>query len=523
MDAAVRAAADGIRRIVEEHGPDAVALYVSGQLTLEAQYLANKLAKGFVRTSHIESNSRLCMASAGSGYKQSLGSDGPPGSYDDFDAADVFLVIGSNMADCHPILFLRMMERVRAGAKLIVVDPRRTATAEKADLHLTIAPGTDLALLNGLLHLIVEAGRIDAAFIAEFTDGWEVMPPFLADYDPATVARTHRPGRTGSAAGGRLDRSAGDWMTCWTMGLNQSTRGTWNTNAICNLHLATGAICRPGSGPFSLTGQPNAMGGREMGYMGPGLPGQRSLLVGADRAFVEDLLDLPAGTLRTHTNAGTVDLFERMAAGEIKACWIICTNPVASVPNRRIVIEGLEAAELVITQDAFVDTETNAYADIVLPAAMWTESDGVFVNSERDLTLLQAVVDALGDALPDWQLIAAVARELGYGEAFDYRSAEEIFEELRAAANPGTGLRPARHQLCPAARVLGAVARGRRAKSGRATRSATSTTGARAPRWSATTAPGRAWPSPPRTVVPGSTPGRICRPPNCRTRTTRSC
>lgn len=439
-DAAIAETARRLRSVLDTHGPDAVALYVSGQMTLEAQYLANKLAKGFIGTNTIESNSRLCMASAGSGYKLSLGADGPPGSYEDFAHADVFLVTGANMADCHPILFLRMMERVKAGAKLIVVDPRRNTTAAKADLYLRIRPGTDLALLNGLLHLLVENGHTDPEFIAEHTEGWEEMPAFLRDYAPAAVAGITGIPEDDIRRAARWIGEAGDWMSCWTMGLNQSTHGTWNTNAIVNLHLATGAICRPGSGPFSLTGQPNAMGGREMGYMGPGLPGQRSVLVDEERAFTEELWGVPPGTLRADgSGSGTVDMFRRMAEGEIKACWIICTNPVASVANRRTVIEGLEAAEFVVTQDVFADTETNAYADIVLPAALWAESEGVMINSERTLTLARRATDPPGEAWPDWRVIAAVARAMGYEEAFGYTSAEEVFAEITRAWNPRTG------------------------------------------------------------------------------------
>ncbi|MGV4926983.1 molybdopterin-dependent oxidoreductase (plasmid) [Streptomyces sp. BHT-5-2] len=439
VDEAIASVAGRLRAILDEHGPDALAFYVSGQLSLEAQYLANKLAKGFVRTHRIESNSRLCMASAGSGYKLSLGADGPPGSYQDLDHADVFLVIGANMADCHPILFLRMMDRVKAGAKLIVVDPRRTATAAKADLFLQIRPGTDLALLNGLLHLLVADGHTDEEFIAGFTEGWEEIPDFLADYPPDRVAELTGLAEDDIRQAARWIGTAGEWTSCWTMGLNQSTHGTWNTNALINLHLATGAICRPGSGPFSLTGQPNAMGGREMGYMGPGLPGQRSVLDDADRAFVEDLWQIPEGSLPTGAGRGTIEMFEQMAAGDIKACWIICTNPVASVANRRTVIAGLEAAELVVTQDVFAETETNAYADVVLPATLWAESDGVMVNSERNLTLVQGAVDPPGQALPDWQLIARVACAMGFADAFGYASAEEVFEELKQAWNPRTG------------------------------------------------------------------------------------
>ncbi|MCX5561399.1 bifunctional nitrate reductase/sulfite reductase flavoprotein subunit alpha [Streptomyces sp. NBC_00038] len=440
VEAAIAETARRLRAVIDEHGPDAFAFYVSGQMSLEAQYLANKLAKGFVRTNQIESNSRLCMASAGTGYKLSLGADGPPGSYQDFDRADVFLVIGSNMADCHPILFLRMMERVKAGAKLIVVDPRRTATAAKADLFLQIKPGTDLALLNGLLHLLNENGHTDPDFIAAHTEGWEAIPEFLVDCPPATVAELTGLAEADIREAARLIGSAGEWMSLWTMGLNQSTHGTWNTNALINLHLATGAICRPGSGPFSLTGQPNAMGGREMGYMGPGLPGQRSVLVDEERAFVEELWELPPGTVRKDgVGQGTIEMFQKMADGDIKACWIICTNPVASVANRKTVIEALERAEFVVAQDVFAETETNAYADVVLPGALWTETEGVLINSERNLTLAQPAVEPPGEAMADWRIIAAVARAMGYEKGFSYESAEEVFEEIKRAWNPKTG------------------------------------------------------------------------------------
>jgi sulfite reductase (NADPH) flavoprotein alpha-component len=438
-ETAITQCAKRLREIIDKHGPDAFALYVSGQMSLEAQYLANKLTKGFIGTNQIESNSRLCMAGASSGYKLSLGADGPPGSYEDFEAADAFFVIGANMADCHPVLFLRMMERVKAGAKLIVVDPRRTATADKADLFLPIAPGTDLALLNGLLHLIVENGQTDPHFIAEFTEGWEAMPSFLQQFTPDKVSEITGLPAEDIRTAARWIGEATNWMSMWTMGLNQSTHGTWNTNAICNLHLATGAICKLGSGPFSLTGQPNAMGGREMGYMGPGLPGQRSVTSAEDREFVEDQWGIRRGSLRTDVSDGAIDMFSRMADREIKACWIICTNPVATVANRKTVLAGLEKAELVITQDAFVQNETNEYADVLLPAALWTESDGVMVNSERNLTLFQKAVEPVGQALPDWQIIARIACAMGYSDSFSYDSAEEVFDEIKRFWNPKTG------------------------------------------------------------------------------------
>lgn len=439
MDEAIKTTAKRLKAILDEHGPNALSFYVSGQMSIESQYLVNKLAKGFVRTNNIESNSRLCMASAGAGYKLSLGSDAPPGSYQDFEHTDLFFVIGANMADCHPILYLRMMDRIKAGAKLIVVDPRRTLTAEKSELFMQIKSGTDLALLNGLLHLLVQNGHTDPEFIAQFTQGWEAMPEFLADYTPAKVATITGIPEDDIRKTAKMIGEAKNFMTCWTMGLNQSTHGTWNTNAICNLHLATGKICSQGSGPFSLTGQPNAMGGREMGYMGPGLPGQRTLLAEPDRVFIEDMWGIERGSISTKLGKGTVDMFERMAAGEIKACWVICTNPVASIPNRKIVIDGLQRAELVIAQDAFLDTETNRYADILLPGALWAETEGVMINSERNLTLMQEALPPPGEAMADWEIVAKVACEMGFADGFSFTSAEEVFEEIKRSYNPKTG------------------------------------------------------------------------------------
>ncbi|WP_428343048.1 molybdopterin-dependent oxidoreductase [Mycobacterium sp.] len=438
IDAAVDTVAQRLSAIRDKHGADAIALYVSGQMSIEAQYLANKLAKGYLRTQWIESNSRLCMASAGTGYKQSLGADGPPGSYDDFDTADLFLVIGANMADCHPILYLRMMDRVRDGAKLVVVDPRRTATAAKADFYLPVRPGTDLALLNGLLRLVRDAGGVDDEFVAAYTEGWEPLNALLDEYPVDLVADITGVDEADLRAVAELICGTKNWVSLWTMGLNQSTHGTWNTNALCNLHLATGAICRPGAGPFSLTGQPNAMGGREMGYMGPGLPGQRSALDPDDRTFVEERWGLDPGTIRAEGGTGTIDMYRKMAEGQIRAAWIICTNPVASVSNRASVIAGLQRAELVVVQDAFVGVETAEYADVVLPAALWAEADGVMVNSERTLTHCAPALSPPGEAMPDWQLICRVAAAMGY-DGFEFDSAAEVFAELTGFHNPCTG------------------------------------------------------------------------------------
>ena len=439
LDNALEQTAERLQKIITEYGPDAVALYVSGQLSMESQYLANKLAKGFLRTNNIDSNSRLCMASAASGYKLSLGADGPPGSYQDIDRLDCALVIGANMADCHPILFLRLLDRQKQGAKVIVVDPRRTATAEKADLYLQIKPGTDLALLNGLLRLLLDNGQVDKNFIAQHTEGWDELCAMLNDYPLARVAEITGLLEKDIGTAAKWIGEAPEVTTFWTMGLNQSTHGTWHTNAICNLHLATGKICRPGSGPFSLTGQPNAMGGREVGYMSHALPGQRVVTSEEDRAFIEKLWDVPAQTIGAKPGLDAVSLFQKLEAGEVKAVWIIGTNPVASMPNRQRVINGLQRAELVIVQDAYHPTETSRYADILLPGAVWAEAEGTMVNSERTITLMQPAVAPPGEARADWWILTQVARRLGFEKAFPYASASEVFDEIRATWNVKTG------------------------------------------------------------------------------------
>jgi sulfite reductase (NADPH) flavoprotein alpha-component len=439
MATALQTVATELRATIDQHGPDAVAFYISGQLSTETQYVANKLCKGFIGTNNIESNSRLCMASAASGYHLSLGADAPPGHYEDFEAADLFFVIGSNMADCHPILHQRMKRRLREGARLIVADPRRTATAADATLYLPVRPGSDLALLNGLLHLLVKMDCVNRDFIARHTEGWEELAVLLEDYPPQRVAELTDLAVDDLLQAARLLAEAPRTMTLWTMGLNQSARGTWQVNAVCNLHLATGQICLPGTGPFSLTGQPNAMGGREVGYMAAGLPGQRSVHDACDRAETEVLWGLPAQTLRPQAGLPAVDLFKAIEAGAVKALWIIGSNPSVTMPNRGRVIRALERASFVVVQDAYEPTETTRFAHVLLPGALWAEADGTMTNSSRMITRTPRAVPPPGDALPDWQIICEVARRMGYGAAFPYQSAEEIFVEIRRSANSRTG------------------------------------------------------------------------------------
>jgi sulfite reductase (NADPH) flavoprotein alpha-component len=296
-----------------------------------------------------------------------------------------------------------------------------------------------LALLNGLLRWLLDHGHADERFIQQSTEGWDELCELLKDYPLERVAELTglREKEIGMAA--KWIGESPEVTTFWTMGLNQSTHGTWHTNAICNLHLATGKICRPGSGPFSLTGQPNAMGGREVGYLSHALPGQRLVTSGEDRRFIEKLWGVPVGTIRPEPGLDAVSLFQKLETGEVKAVWIIGTNPVASMPNRQRVINGLQRAELVVVQDAYHPTETSRYADILLPGAVWAEAEGTMVNSERNITLMQPAVAPPGEACADWSILSQVARQLGFEESFPYATAGEVFDEIRETWNPKTG------------------------------------------------------------------------------------
>ncbi|MEM0966262.1 MAG: nitrate reductase [Verrucomicrobiota bacterium] len=432
------AVADRLRSILDESGPDSLAFYVSGQISTEAQYVANKLCKGFWGTNNIDSNSRLCMASAASGYKLSFGADSPEASYEDFDHADVFLAIGSNMADCHPILFQRVARRMKeSGARLIVVDPRLTSTAKAADLFLQIAPGTDLALLNGLLNGLIQRGCVDQRFIADHTEGFERVLAVVSKFPlEVTSELTGLPGASITAALDILCESD-KWMSLWTMGLNQSQRGTAHTSAICNLHLLTGQIGRLGSGPFSLTGQPNAMGGREVGYLAAGLPGQRTVTESADREFVSSVWGVPSEKIQAKPGPDAVEMFKRVKAGKIRALWVIGTNPVASMPKNGQVVQALKEVDCLIVQDVYEGNETSEYAHFLFPGALWAEAEGTMVNSERRITLMQKAVDPPGDARPDWELVCSVASRMGY-PGFGFGKASDVFEEVKRFRNERT-------------------------------------------------------------------------------------
>lgn len=423
------------RAIIDEHGPDAVAFYGSGQLTTEEYYIANKLAKGFLGTNNFDTNSRLCMASAVAGYKASLGSDGPPCSYSDIDEANCLLLIGTNSADCHPVLFKRLKQRKQEAPSevtIICVDPRRTETADFADLHLPIRPGTDIALLNAMLYVLLDENLIDREFIAQHTNGFSELLKTIKSYSPKTVESVCRVPECLIVEAALIFGKAERALSLWSMGVNQSAAGVNKNNAINNLHLVTGKIGKPGCGPFSLTGQPNAMGGREVGGLAHLLPGYRSVQNAHHREEVERSWGLPFGSISSEPGLPALEQFEALACGKLKAIWILCTNPAGSMPDTDMVTKALRQAELVVVQDAYHPTATSRLAHVVLPAAQWSEKEGVMTNSERRMTLMPKLVEPPGEALPDWQIIARFAAAMGFDKGFDYPTTEEIFAEYAA-------------------------------------------------------------------------------------------
>jgi assimilatory nitrate reductase catalytic subunit len=444
-NAALDIAADRFHRIIREHGPDAVGFYISGQLLTEDYYVFNKLAKGLIGTNNVDTNSRLCMSSAVAGYKLTLGADAPPACYEDLAQASVLFIVGSNTAFAHPILFRRIEDARRANPalKIIVADPRRTETAEAADLYLPILPGTDVALFNGMLHAMMWEGLTDPAYIAAHTSGFEVLRDRVRDYPPKEVARLC--GIEESAllqaarwfAGVRTDGSGtrAPTLSLYCQGLNQSSSGTMKNAALINLHLATGQIGKPGAGPFSLTGQPNAMGGREVGGLANLLSAHRDLANPEHRAEVARLWGVP--DVPSLPGKTAVEMFEAAADGEIKALWIACTNPAQSMPDQSTVRRALQRAEYVVVQEAFATTATCAYADLLLPATTWGEKDGTVTNSERRISRVRPAVSAPGEARHDWIIATEFARRLEQrlrpdaATLFPYANPEAVWNEHR--------------------------------------------------------------------------------------------
>ena len=421
-----------LRAIVDEHGPDAVAFYVSGQLLTEDYYAVNKLAKGFLGTNNVDSNSRLCMSSAVAGYAGAFGFDGPPPAYADIALADCFLLLGTNTAACHPILWSRIRDRQGEGAFIVCADPRRTQTAAKSDLHLPVRPGTDLALLNALLHVVERDGLLDDVFIARHTSGSEEALAVARDWTPTRASAVCGVDAALIEEAAHRFASAGSAMALWSMGANQSIVGTLKNRALINLCLATGQIGRPGSGPLSLTGQPNAMGGRETGGLANMLPGYRDVADAADRAAMEACWGLPPGAISPHPGLPAVALFDALEDGRVKAVWIMGSNPLVSLPDAQRARAALERAELVVVADPHHPTETSSLAHAVLPAAAWPEKEGTMTSSERRIGLVRGVLAPPGEARADWQIVAGLARRLGYGDAFAWPDAAAVFDEFAA-------------------------------------------------------------------------------------------
>lgn len=434
VDAAIGFAADELRRIVAESGPDSIAFYGSGQLLTEDYYALTKLVKGFLGTDNLDTNSRLCMASAVAGYKRAFGADAPPGSYADLDEAEVILLIGANVAECHPILFRRIEKRVAADpdrVRVIVVDPRRTETADLAHAFLPIRPGSDAALLAAMLRLAVVEGHCDKEFIAAHTEGFDDAWRAAEPWTPEAAAEICGVPASAIIEVARVFARSRRAMVLWSMGINQSTRGTVTNHAILNLCLATGNVGRQGSGPLSLTGQPNAMGGREVGGLTGLLPGHRHIDCAEDRAWIARRWGLPAARIASRPGATATEMFRALDEGRIRAIWIAATNPAVSMPDLDRVHRALRRAELVVVQDAFYPTDTARFAHVFLPAATWPEKDGTMTNSERVVTRVRRAIDPPGDARADWELFALLAQKLGFGDAFAWRDASEVFDEYR--------------------------------------------------------------------------------------------
>ncbi|MEM6550940.1 MAG: nitrate reductase [Planctomycetota bacterium] len=424
------------RRLLDihaDHGPDALALYGSGQLDTEASYLFTKLFKGYLGCNHTDTNSRLCMSSAVAGYVKAFGSDGPPTCYDDLDHADVFLIVGANMAANHPVLFNRVRRRrsLKATSRVIVVDPRRCKTAEYADLHLPVAPGGDVALLRLIAKRLLERGKVDRRYTDRSTEGMPVYEAGLEREDEAELLRAS--GVSDAAVEEAVDLIAAGsprLLSFYCMGANQSSRGTDKNSAIINLHLQLGAIGQPGAGPFSLTGQPNAMGGREVGYLSHQLPGYRLIANAGHRAAVEAGWGIKPGAINPEPGMTAIPMFNAAAAGDVKAMWIVCTNPVASMPDKHRVVAGLEKAEFVIAQDCMLDTETTRYADVLLPAAQWGEKSGTMTNSERLVMFSEKLIDPPGEAKPDWWVFAKIGQAMGF-DGFGFANSAAVWDEYR--------------------------------------------------------------------------------------------
>ncbi len=427
-DTAMDRAAAVFKSIIQKHGPDSVAFYVSGQCLTEEYYLVNKLVKGFIGTNNLDTNSRLCMSSAVAAYTKTFGEDSVPVAYADIELADCFMIAGGNPAWCHPILFRRMEQHKEQNpqVKIIVVDPRKTQTCSIADLHLQIKPGTDVVLYNAIGRRLIETNHADQFFVNQHTEGFAHYRRMVMDTPLRKAAEICGIELEDIKKAAKYIGDAKAYLSMWTMGLNQSAVGVDKNTALINLNLLTGQVGKPGAGPFSLTGQPNAMGGREVGGLATMLAAHRSLQDPAQRQEVADFWGVPGISEKPGRTA--TEIFKGLADGSIKAVWIMCTNPMVSLPNLNEVEKGLKNARFVVVQDISRRADTLAYADLVLPAAAWLEKEGTMTNSERRISFLPKAIDAPGEALPDVEILLRFARKMGF-HGFDYRQISEVYDE----------------------------------------------------------------------------------------------
>ncbi len=425
-DRALQHVADRFSQTIAQHGPDSVAFYVSGQMLTEDYYVANKLMKGFIGSANIDTNSRLCMSSSVAGHKRAFGSDTVPGTYEDIDEADLVVLVGSNLAWCHPVLYQRLLgARAARGTKIVVIDPRRTASCDGADMHLALEPGSDVALFNRLFSEIYDGGACDADFLRH-TSGYD---------ETLHTARIESGAATGLSeaeiiAFCRLWMQHEKVVTIYSQGVNQSTSGSDKVNAILNCHLATGRIGKPGCGPFSVTGQPNAMGGREVGGLANMLACHLELENADHSAAVRDFWGVPS--LPNKPGLKAVDMFQAAGDGRIKALWIIHTNPAVSMPEADAVRDAISECPFVVVSDITDQTDTARLADVLLPATAWAEKAGTVTNSDRTISRQRSVLPAPGQTRPDWHILAEVGRRMGFETGFQFASVAEIFREHAA-------------------------------------------------------------------------------------------
>jgi ferredoxin-nitrate reductase len=427
-DTALERTALVFKTIIEKYGPDAVGFYASGQCLTEEYYVLNKLVKGFIGTNNIDTNSRLCMSSAVTAYKMSLGEDSVPVCYDDIEATDCIFIAGANPAWCHPILW-RRVEAARTqnpNIKIIVSDPRKTQTCSQANLHLQIKPGTDIVLHHAIGRILIETNKIDLKFINRSTEGFADYRTRVMKRSVSEAALICDIAEEAIHKAAKYIGAAKAFLTMWTMGLNQSVVGVNKNLSLINLNLITGQIGKPGSGPFSLTGQPNAMGGREVGGMSNLLPAHRDLSKEADRKYVEEFWN--SNPISSKPGYTATEMFEAMERGDLKAIWIIGTNPLVSLPNVKQAEAALQKAKFVVVQDVSSRSECLRYADVVLPAAGWAEKEGTMTNAERRITLLSKITEAPGEALPDTEIICRFANKLGL-TFFNYKHQSDIYSE----------------------------------------------------------------------------------------------